>query len=324
MTKKTDTNNSDFAGDEPIIGISLTAKKLSRAVEKLSRTSHNVLIVGEPGTGRKFLTHKIFNQSRDNNKALVRIDCATLGKTIEFTDLYGECAEDKKASHASIGLLEKANNGLLLLENVGLMNYDFQDEFLRILRDNTIRKVGDNKSITLNTRVISTFENDLLQKVETGKFRRELHLLLSTLVISVPPLRDRKQDIPKLFTYFHEKFSDETGIEKAAISAEIFDSLLEYNWKGNIGELKASTQNLVTMSPIGELSAEYLPFRLIKHPYDFLEPQRFRNIIPEVQIFLIKKALRKTDGHQVNAAKLLGLPEPTLRFKMKKFHIPRR
>ena len=324
MKRTTDTINTDFAGDEPIVGISPAAKKLSRVVEKLSKTNHHVLLIGETGSGRKFITQKIFHQSREYNKNLVSIDCATLGKTIQYNDLYGESNEEKQASLTSIGLLEKANNGILLLENVGSMNYEFQDEFLRLLRDKTIRKIGDNKSIVLDIRVFTTAENDILQKVESGKFRRELYLLLSALVVLVPPLRERKQDIPSLFSFFHEKFGNENGTKKAAISEDIFDSLLEYTWKGNIGELKTSIQNMVAMSPAGELSAEYLPFRIKKHPLDFLDPQRFRSIIPEVQIFLIRKALRKTNGHQVNAAKLLGLPEPTLRFKMKKFHIPRR
>jgi two-component system, NtrC family, response regulator AtoC len=324
MKNEINTNITDFAGDEPIVGISPAAKKLSRVVEKLSKTNHNVLLIGETGSGRKFITQKIFNQSRDYNKKLVSIDCATLGKTIQFNDLYGETSEDKKESLVSVGLLEKANNGILLLENVDMMNFEFQDEFLRILRDYTIRKIGDNKNIALNIRVISTTENDILDKVETGKFRRELYLLLNTLVVAIPPLRERKQDIPSLFSYFHDKFSKENKVEKAALSEEIFDSLIEYNWKGNIGELKESTKKLVTMSPKGELSAEFLPFRVKKHPFDFLEPQRFRSIIPEVQAFLIRKALRKTNGNQVKAAKLLGLPEPTLRFKIIKFHVQRK
>jgi DNA-binding NtrC family response regulator len=313
MEDKNNPSITDFTGDEPIIGVSPTAFRLKRKVEKLSNTNHNVLIIGEPGTGRKFLAQKVFNQSKEYNQVIIKIDCAELGKTIYFADLYGEGKQT--------GLLEKANNGILLLENIDMMNFEFQDEFLRILKDYTIRRVGDNKTINLHMRVISTAENDLLQKIDSGKFRIDLYLLISTLVVSIPPIRNRKQDIPSLFDYFQEKFSKEVGVEKAAVSEEVFNSLLAYDWKGNVAELKESIKKLVTMSPKGELSAEFLPYRKEKHPFDFIEPQRFRSVIPEVQTFLIKKALSKTNGNQVNAAKLLGLPEPTFRFKMRKFRL---
>jgi DNA-binding NtrC family response regulator len=316
MKDKKNPSITDFTGDEPIIGVSPTANRLRRIVEKLTNTNHNVLMVGEPGTGRKFIAQKIFNQSKEYNKVIVKMDCEELGKTIQFADLYGEGKQT--------GLLEKANNGILLLENIDMMNFEFQDEFLRILRDYTIRKVGNDKTINLRMRVISTTENDLLQKIDSGKFRIDLYLLISTLVYSIPPLINRKQDIPSLFDYFQEKFSKEVGAEKAAVSEEVFESIMAYDWKGNVAELKESIKKMVKMPPINELSAEYLPYRIDKNPFDFLDPQRFRSATVEVQMFLIKKALLKTNGHQVNAAQMLGMPEPTLRFKMKKFHIPRR
>jgi len=324
MNDKTNNKSPDFAGDEPIVGISPTVKRLRIAVERLSKVSHNLLIVGEPGSGRKFFAQKIFNQSKAYSKALVCIDCAMLGKTLQFNDLYGEIAEDQAAYHNSIGLLEKANDGLLLVENLGSMNYEYQDEFLRILRDKTIRKVGDKKNITLNIRVISTAENDILDKVETGTIRRDLYMLLSTIVIVIPPLRERKQDIPSLFSYFQKKFSEETGVEHAPLPEDVFSSILAYNWKGNIGELKESIKNTVTMSPTGSLSAEFLPFRIKKHPYECFECQQFKSIISRVQAFLINKALRKTDGHLSDAAKMLGLSAHHLKLKMNKFHISRK
>ena len=316
MKDKKNPSIADFTGDEPIIGVSPITFRLRRVVQKLTNTNHNVLMVGEPGSGRKFIAQKIFNQSKEYNKVIVQIDCAELGKTIHFADLYGEGKQT--------GLLEKTNNGILLLENVDMMNFEYQDEILRILRDYTIRKVGDDKTINLNMRVISTAENDLLQIIDSGKFRIDLYLLISTLVVSIPPLRQRKQDIPSLFDYFQDKFSKEVRVEKAAVSDEVFESIMDYDWKGNVAELKESIKKMVQTPPISELSPEYLPYRVDKNPFDFLDPQRFRSAIVEVQTFLIKKALQRTNGHQVKAGKLLGLPEPTLRFKMKKFHIPRR
>ena len=259
MKDKKNPSIADFTGDEPIIGVSPITFRLRRVVQKLTNTNHNVLMVGEPGSGRKFIAQKIFNQSKEYNKVIVQIDCAELGKTIHFADLYGEGKQT--------GLLEKTNNGILLLENVDMMNFEYQDEILRILRDYTIRKVGDDKTINLNMRVISTAENDLLQIIDSGKFRIDLYLLISTLVVSIPPLRQRKQDIPSLFDYFQDKFSKEVRVEKAAVSDEVFESIMDYDWKGNVAELKESIKKMVQTPPISELSPEYLPYRVEQLKY---------------------------------------------------------
>jgi DNA-binding NtrC family response regulator len=322
MKNQTNTDNLDFAGSEPIIGLSPDARRLRQAVEKLAKTNRNVLLVGEAGTGKKFIAHKIFNGSGQSSKSLVSIDCAALGKTINLKELYGEIAEGVQATSTSIGLLEKANEGMLLLENLGAMNYEYQEIILNLLRDGIVRKIGDSKSTKINLRVVSTSQEDLLPKVEIGQFKRELYFRLNELVLVLTALRNRKQDIPVLFSYFLKKLSEETGIEAAAVTENIFESILTYDWHGNIGELKDMVRNLVSMSKGDELSSEYLPFRVKKNPLEFLEPDRLKKATVEVQVYLINKALRKFSGNQVKAARLLGMPEATLRFKMKKFGFP--
>lgn len=323
MNNKPILNSFDFDGDEPIIGMSSESKEVQRAINKLSNTGLNLMIIGEAGTGKKFLTQKIFNQTTRYNSSFVRIDCAALGKTIDFKDLYGESTETNQALKTSIGLLERSNNGILLLENIGLMNYEYQEEFLRILKDKTIRALGSNKNIKVDFRIISTAEGDLLQKVETGQFKRELYIRLKALVLKLPPLRERKQDIPQLFNYFLKKYSNKNGFKNGAISSEIFESILAYHWKGNIGELRTAAKNLITKSSNGELEVENLPFRVEKHPFEFLEPERFKQVVKEVQIYLIEKALRKFNGNQVKTAVYLNIPEATLRFKIKTYQISR-
>ncbi|OQX94944.1 hypothetical protein B6I21_07990 [candidate division KSB1 bacterium 4572_119] len=321
MTENTMKNGNDFLSDEPIVGISPAAKRLQKVVNKIAATNSNVLIIGEPGIGKEYTANQIFHLSNQFNNSFVKIDCAELGKTTTYTDLYGEDSEGDGAIIRSIGLLEKANNGILFLDNINKLSHEFQEEFLRILRDKTVRRLGSNESKKLNMRVISSSDFDLMPEVDSGRFKKDLYYLLNTLTLVIPPLRERKQDIPEFFAFYLKKFCKEESIEEPAVSAEIFESILGYEWKGNVRELKSTVHNLLTMSPKGELSADFLPFRIKKHPLEFLDPRNIKQTTIQIETYLIKKALRKFSGHQVKAAKLLGMPEATLRFKMKKYSI---
>ncbi|HDP99292.1 MAG TPA: sigma-54-dependent Fis family transcriptional regulator [bacterium] len=324
MENKLVTNGEAQVQEEPIIGSSPETKRLRRAVKRLAKSNNNVLIVGETGVGKEFAARHIFQLiSHRYNKTFVKINCAALGKTIDQKDLFGENSEGDQAVMRSVGLLEKAHGGVLFLDNVNEMPLEFQQDFLRIIDDGMIRRIGSDESISIDMRVISTSAIDLLPDIETGRFNKELYYLLNTLTLVIPPLRDRKQDIPELFAYYLKKYCQQEGKEEPAVQSEIFESIMGYNWKGNIRELDNTVQNLVMMSPEGELSVEFLPFRIKKHPYEFLEPRNLKRVISEIEVFLIKKALVKYGGNQVKAAKLLGVPEATLRFKMKKYSIPK-
>ena len=253
----------------------------------------------------------------------MEINCSALGKTIDLKNLHGQDSKGMQTVTRSIGLLEKANKGILFLDSIGDMSLEYQDELLRTIRNKKSRKVSGNGNIEIEMRIISTSDRDLAPDIESGKFKKELYYLLNTLTLVIPPLRERKQDIPELFSFFLKKYCEQERREEPAVHSEIFESMLEYDWKGNVRELENTVQNLLVMSPEGELSLEFLPYRIKKHPLDFLEPRNLKGVISEIEIYLIKKALNKFGGNQVKAAKLLGLPEPTLRFKMKKYYIPK-
>ena len=317
MRTKTTKNQTPDIQDDLIVGSSPEARRLRRAVKKLGKIDSNVLIVGETGTGKEFIARQIYNLSPRQNNAFVEINCAALGKTIDIKDLLGD------ESDGSTGLLEKADKGILFLDNIGDMNSEYQDEFLRLLRERKFKKIDGRDNVEIEMRIISTSDTDLNHDIESGKFKKELYYLLNTLTLPIPPLRERKQDIPELFSYFLKKYCEEERKEEPAVQSEIFESILEYDWKGNVRELENTVKNLLMMSPEGELSPEFLPFRIKKHPLDFLEPRNLKGVISEIEVYLIKKALKKYGGNQVKAAKLLGVPEATLRFKMKKYAIPK-
>lgn len=309
--------------DEKIVGNSPEAKRLNRAVKKLSKVDSNILIVGDTGTGKEFTARQIHLNSSRKNRPFVVLNCSALGHTIDKKDLFGEETEEAGTIKRTIGILEKANHGVLLLDNLCDCNSEFQFELLQVIREKKFRRIGGGENISLDVRFISTGDRDMTQDIESGKFRKDLFYLLKTLSIYIPPLKERKQDIPELFIYFLKKYCQENELEIPAVPAELFESILEYDWKGNVRELKNCVENVVMMSPPGELSTEFLPFEIKRHPLDFLEVKNLKGVISEVETYLIKKALGKFAGNQVKAARLLGIPEATLRFKMKKYAIPK-
>ncbi len=323
MSPKIKKNQKETVQDEPMFGISPQAKRLTKAAKKLAKIDSNVLIVGETGAGKEFIARHIYQLSPRSKGSFVEINCSALGKTIDIKNLYGQDSKGMQTVTRSIGLLEKANKGILFLDNIGDMSLEYQDELLRTIKNKKFIKVSGSGNIEVETRIISTSDRDLAPDIDSGKFKKELYYMLNTLTLVVPPLRERKQDIPELFSFFLKKYCEQEAREEPAVPSEIFESILEYDWKGNVRELENTIQNLLLMSPDGELSPDFLPYRIKKHPLDFLEPRNLKGVISEIEIYLIKKALNKFGGNQRKAAKLLGLPEPTLRFKMKKYAIPK-
>ncbi|MFQ5823113.1 MAG: sigma 54-interacting transcriptional regulator [bacterium] len=309
--------------DEKIVGNSPESKRLNRAVKKFSKVDSNILIVGDTGTGKEFIARLIHKNSTRKNRPFLVLNCSALGYTIDKRDLFGEETEEAGTIKRTIGILEKANRGVLLLDNLYDSSSDFQFELIQVIREKKFRRIGGKENILLDIRMISTSNRDMTQDIESENFRKDLYYLLKTLTITIPPLKERKQDIPELFIYFLKKYCHENELEIPAVPAELFESILEYDWKGNIRELQNCVENLVMMSPSGELSTEFLPFEIKRHPLDFLEVKNLKGVISEVETYLIKKALGKFAGNQVKAARLLGIPEATLRFKMKKYAIPK-
>ncbi|MFQ5676555.1 MAG: sigma 54-interacting transcriptional regulator [bacterium] len=320
-------NSYQVPGDEfsnhKFLGNSPEAKHINRAIKKFSKVDSSVLLVGETGVGKEYVAQKIHLLSSRKSRPFVTINCSALGYTIDKHEFFGEETEANGTIQRTIGLLEKANGGVLFLDYINEVPAEFQFDLLQVIREKRFRRIGGKENIALDVRIVSACNHDIENDIETGKFRKDLYYLLKTLSINVPTLRDRKQDIPELFIYFLKKYCFENNIEIPAVPAEIFESILEYDWKGNIRELRDCVENLVMMSPEGELSTEFLPFEIKRHPLDFLEVKNLKGVISEVETHLIKKALGKFAGNQVKAARLLGIPEATLRFKMKKYAIPR-
>lgn len=319
-----DKNQKKHATTDSLIGRSPEIMHLKKVIADVAQNENYVFILGEAGTGKEHTAMQIYELSSRKKYAMVKIDCSELGKSISAKDLYGEASESDPAVAKNIGLLEKANRGVLLLKNIAEMKPEFQEDFLQILRTKKYRRVGAAENTEVDLRVIATSDHDLKHELETDKFKKDLFFLLNTYTLYLPPLRERVQDIPDLFAHFLNKFCEQQGREIPAVPSEIFESMLEYEWKGNVGELENIVQNLVMMSSEEMLSVDALPFRVKKHPYSFLEPKNLKKVMSDIETFVIKKAMSKVGWNQVKAAKLLGIPEATLRFKMKKHSISKK
>lgn len=315
ITTDSDIYKEYFTGNSP------EAKRINRAVKKFAKVNSNILIIGDTGTGKEHTARTIHSLSTRKNKPFVIVNCSALGFTLDKKDLFGQEVELEGTIQRTIGLLERSNNGILFLDNINETSMEFQFELLQAIKENTFRRINGKTNISLDIRVISASAAEMENDIENGTFRKDFYFLLNPLSVTIPSLRERKQDIPEIFVSFLKNYCHENEIEIPAVPAEIFESILEYDWKGNIRELRNCVENLVMMSPNGELSTEFLPFEIKRHPLDFLEVKNLKGVITEVETFLIKKALGKFAGNQVKAAKLLGIPEATLRFKMKKYAI---
>ena len=313
----------DALQDEQLVGNSPLIKSIKRAIRKLAKIDSNLLIIGETGVGKEFIARQIHLNSARRNRPFVELNCAALGKTIRQRELYGEETTASENPQPVIGLIEKAHRGILFLDNIEDMSPDFQEELLQLVREKRIRRLGGKENLPIDARIIATSLHNLPEELEARGFRKDLFFLLNTLQLAIPPLRERKQDIPELFIYFLKKLCAEQGREVPALPTEMFESIMEYDWRGNVRELENCVQNLLTMSPELQLSADFLPFRIKRHPLDQLEITNLKSVINEVESYLIGKALRKFAGNQVKAARLLGIPEATLRFKIRKHRIPR-
>jgi len=215
--------------------------------------------------------------------------------------------------------LEEANGGTLLLESIEDLSSEYQQRFLVVLQEKKLPKKGEELPVEVNFRTIATAEKNLEEKVSRGEFRRDLFALLSDVRFEIPPLRQRLQDVPYLFEYFLTRYCEESNRPLPVVPSDLFESLMDYDWKGNVRELRQCVRNVALMSPPGQLSLDYLPFQLKKHPLEYFIGKTLEDATTDVEIYLIKKALAQFRGNQTQAAKSLNVSEATLRYKMKKY-----
>jgi len=307
-----------------IIGNSVVMNKIFHMVSQVADSASSVLILGETGTGKELIARAIHNASSRKDKAMVKVNCATLPVNLIESELFGhERGSFTGATERRIGKFELANNSTLFLDEIGELPLELQVKLLRALQEKEIERVGGKSIIKTNVRIIAATNRNLQMDVKEGAFRADLYFRLNIFPITLPPLRDRKEDIPMLATYFLAKYGRKGNKEPMSFSNKVMKELVNYSWPGNIRELEHLVERSVLLTAGSTIKQISLPISNRKEMEEIL-PDTAVKTIEEVERDHIISILKKTNGKISGiggAAELLKIPATTLSSKMLKYNI---
>jgi two-component system response regulator HydG len=311
-------------GFEGMVGDSPPMHAIIDKLKQIAPTNATVLIQGETGTGKELVAKAIHNNSPRKNKPFVPLNCTALNEPLLEDELFGhEAGAFTGAERMRKGKFEYANGGTLFLDEVGDMSPALQAKLLRVLEDGQIVRVGGNEPIKVNVRVLSATNRDLEAAVAEGRFRQDLYYRLKVVTINLPPLRERKEDIPLLAYHFLKEFSQREGKPVTAIAAEVRRALTAYDWPGNVRELRNVIQSMVVHDQDGVLGLDDLPEgeKLSQLHAAATTPVGEASLVgrklKDVERYYIQRALELTNGNREEASKMLGVGERTLYRKIK-------
>jgi two-component system nitrogen regulation response regulator NtrX len=313
-----------------MVGESEALNKIRQMIERVAPSDARVLITGDNGTGKELVARAIHQQSTRSQKPFVEINCAAIPEELIESELFGhEKGAFTGVTSARRGKFDQANGGTLFLDEIGDMSLKTQAKILRILQEHKFDRVGGNKTIEVDVRVIAATNKDLQEEMSSGKFREDLFFRLNVLPFHVPPLRERKDDIPRLCKHFLHHFCGKESREIKTISESALNSLMEYNWPGNVRELKNLIERLVIMTPTNEINVPDLPLAIIQKDQrnksqsmitpDLPTSYREAKEVFEKQFILEK--LRENDWNVSRTAEQIGLERSNLHRKIKGYQI---
>ncbi len=302
-----------------LIGVSPRMQKVYKLIEKVSQHSYPVLVLGESGTGKELVARSIHFSGPRRTGPFVPVDCSALVPTLIESELFGYVkGAFTGALHTKTGLLEGADGGTLFLDEIADLPFDLQAKLLRALQEKEIRPVGSNERVHINVRVIAATNRDLESAIRGGTFRQDLFFRLNVVQIKLPPLRERKGDIPLLVNHFLEKFSD-SDRPVHSISEEAMARLMAYDWPGNVRELENAVERALALGTGPVLQLADLPSNLHHSSSERLPANDELVPLEELERRAIFRALRETGGDKLAAARLLGIGKTTLYRKLKQY-----
>jgi len=317
-----------WRGDRPIVGQSRKMKEVFNLVKKVAPADSSVLITGENGTGKELIARAIHQDSNRCSRPFVTINCAAIPSELMESEMFGhEKGAFTGAYSRAIGRFEFANGGTIFLDEIATLRLDLQAKLLRVLQEREIERVGSNRPIRIDIRVIAATNTDLDRAIRVGTFRRDLFFRLNVVPIYVPALRERRDDIPLLVSHFLNKYNVSFHKKIPGMTAQVLETLMEYHWPGNIRELENLIERLVVLGMDGEMiDLKDIPFDTIIKGCQEVEFPCFADwgLFKARDAFekrLIMKALEKTGWNQSEAARMLKIHRNTLLQKMKEFHI---
>ncbi len=307
-----------FAG---IVGGAAEMERLYRMIAKASQSNHPVLILGESGTGKELVARSIHFSGAYRDKPFIPVDCGSLVPTLIESELFGYVkGAFTGAAQSKDGLLTMAEGGTVLLDEIGELPVDLQAKLLRAIQEKEIRPVGSTRRIAINVRVLAATNRDLEQAVSQGAFRRDLYFRLNVLSLRIPPLRERRQDIPLLIGYFLEKLSRDSGVTRT-MSPDAMKALLAHDWPGNVRELENCLERACAMNSGPEVQITDLPSGLSGNGRATATGTPSAKIIPisELERRTILDTITQLNGDKLLAARLLGIGKTTLYRKLKEY-----
>ena len=307
-----------------IISKSRKMQDIFTLIEDTAQTDVSILILGESGTGKELVAKAVHYNSMRRNKPLVIVNCAALPEELLENELFGhEKGAFTGADKKRIGRAEDAHGGTLFLDEIGDLSLKTQPKLLRFLQDGKIDRIGSNKPVQLDVRVIAATNQDLQTSLEEGTFRQDLYYRLKTLSIDIPPLRDRKEDIPVLAEHFLTKYNKVHKKGITSISPEVIEKLVSYSWPGNVRELEKIIERGVVLTKGDSLIPDHLPVEMSRvQPADSQQVftgTTLAEAVEDIETKIIRNALEKSGDNRKTAADMLGISLRSLQYKIKKY-----
>ena len=309
---------------EGVIGRSEEMQNVFDIVNRVSNSRASILLTGESGVGKEVIANLIHKKSSRCDKSFVVVNCGAIPENLTEAELFGfEKGSFTGADHMQKGKFELANGGTLFLDEIGELSLQAQVKFLRVLQEKQLYRIGSEKGINIDVRIISATNKNLLDEINKGRFREDLFYRLNVVTIEIPPLRERKDDILQLAEHFMTQFSSEYNKKLKYFDPLSVDYLIDYKWNGNVRELKNVVERSVLIAHEEEefLIPEYLPKEITGLNYDGLSSERTEKTLSDYEKMIIRSTLKKYNGNKTKAAEILGIKRQTLYNKIKEYNI---
>jgi two-component system NtrC family response regulator len=310
-----------------IISASRGMEEALNLVKRAAPSAATVLILGESGTGKELIARAIHYSSPRADRPLVKVNCAALPENLLESELFGhEKGAFTGAVTRRVGRFEQADQGTIFLDEIGDLSPSLQSKLLRVLQEKEFERVGSGQTLRVDVRVVAATNRNLEEAIQKGTFREDLYYRLNVVTVFLPPLRERKEDIPPLIEHFLKKYRRQNQKSMVSLSKEARDLLLNYNYPGNIRELENIVERAVVLSRGDTIMTQDLPLNLREGKVEDLMKQSGKGrslpeTLEEIERLRITQALESSHGVQTRAAEELGISERVLRYKMKKYGI---
>lgn len=327
LDKNLSVNEEAYYTFDDIIGESMTIKEIKEKMLKAARGNFPIFVYGETGTGKELLVQAIHNASPRRKGPFIAQNCAALPENLMEAILFGTVKGSFTGAENRPGLVELADGGTLFLDEITCLRFDLQAKLLRFLQEGYVRRIGDNKVRKVDVRVMSATNVEPQEALEKKLLRPDLFYRLNVMSLRLPPLRERMEDIPLLVKSFISQFNRQLGKDIQGISREVEGVLMNYQWPGNIRELRGVIEYAANFCDGKFIQLQDLPEYILKNAYEISDKeinleeidwdQDLRSFLQAMEAELIRRALKKAHGTVSKAAKMLGIPRQTLQYKMK-------